>query len=1828
MLFHPVREEKLWEDAIIQNPLMVSPQTLVVDAINLMSSTLSSCPLMENQSTDHNLLLTTAQGSCLLVVEEQKLVGILTERDVVRLIATGLPFQDQIIAEIMTPEVISLRKSDLNNIFQIVTLFQRYQIRHLPIVDEHQQVLGLLTHRTLRQILHPMDLLRLWRVGEVMISNLITASPLCSILEIAQQMATHQVSSVIIVEEYQETHETNSIYPIGIVTERDIVQFQALGLDFDRILVGTVMSCPVFSVCVEDSLWDARTIMQQKGVNRVVVTAANQQLLGIVTQTTLLQCLNPVEMYQLIQQLEEKIDSLKIEKLKFIQNHNHNLEQQVQERTQSLRKLAEQERILSKITARIRLSLNLDEILQTTVTEIRAFLQCDRLIIYQFNLDSSGQVIAESRLSPWSSLLSLTFKDDCFEAELKKIFNSKAQKRRISNVYEAGYSDCYLKFLRKNSIKSSLIVPIFVNDQLWGLLVGHQCDQFREWQETELNLLDNIAEQLAIAIKQGELYHQKQQELFERKKAESALQKLNQELEERVKQRTLELQEREARLRNFLNNATDLIQSVSPEGKFLFVNRSWQKILGYSETDLKELSIFDIIHPEHHKDYQQVLKSVIHGISCSSVEIKFITKKSQVILVEGNLNGVFEQGKIVAVEGIFRDISERKQAEIALRKSELRYRTIMQSSQDGIFLIDAIGNILEANPKATEILGYSQEELQRLTVFQLHPPEERNAIETRISRLLQGESLPNRELVTFHKEGRIIFLEVQATTIQYEEQKLVLSVFRDITKQKKAQEQLHQTLKELSDFKAALDQAAIVSITNRHGVITYVNQRFCEISQYSQQELLGKTHKVVTSNYHPPEFFTQLWETISQGKAWRGEIKNKAKDGSYYWVDSTIIPFLDTEGQPFQYLAIYNNITQRKQTELEVEQLKDRLQFLLASSPAVIFSRQPIGHYKTTFISENIYTLMGYEPQVFLDNPSFWVDQIHPEDLTAVLTKISLVLQQESQNYEYRFLKADGNYCWVREGLRLLRNYAGKPSEIIGYFADITEQKTVEEVLKQKLAVIEASIDGIAILSGETYSYLNQAHLKLFGYEDPKDLRDKTWKDLYSEPEIKRLEQEIFPILAEKGSWRGEAIATRKDGSTFAEEVSLTLAESGDLICVCRDISDRKQTEAALRESEARFRSVVNNIPALIWMAEPDSWRYFFNQKWFEFTGRSLKEELGNRWFERVHPDDVASCEQDYLASFRSRHSFKIEYRLQRYDGEYRWILDFGTPRFSADQEFIGYIGFCIDITERKQAEKQLQHINERLELINLELERATRLKDEFLANMSHELRTPLNAILGMSEGLQDQVFGDINQRQRKAISTIEASGQHLLELINDILDLSKIESGKLELEIKTVSLRDLFESSLIFVRQQAIKKQIQLTTEIATDLADEITVDERRIRQVLINLLNNAIKFTPEGGHVTLKAALEILPQTQLNSEEAPPFSLNISVIDTGIGISPEGMSKLFQPFVQLDSRLNRQYAGTGLGLALVRRIVEHHQGHVSLRSKVGKGSCFTLHLPYTNPSKSLNTHPPENFYSCPIAPENKQVLIVEDSVSTAEQFARYLTDMEMQPTVNLSGENVLEQVIALQPALIILDLELPKISGWKILNQLKCHPETNLIPVVITSVVDERSQGLAMGATEYLVKPINRQQFYQVIEGLYQPKVANYVALNSVNQVNYKPAVPVILLAEDNQMNIDTLSDYLTSYDYKLLVAHHGYEAIQMAKQHQPDLILMDIQMPEMDGLEAMRAIRKDSSLKDIPIIAMTALAMPGDQEKCREAGANQYMAKPLKLKQLLGMIQELIN
>jgi PAS domain S-box-containing protein len=699
--------------------------------------------------------------------------------------------------------------------------------------------------------------------------------------------------------------------------------------------------------------------------------------------------------------------------------------------------------------------------------------------------------------------------------------------------------------------------------------------------------------------------------------------------------------------------------------------------------------------------------------------------------------------------------------------------------------------------------------------------------------------------------------------------------------------------------------------------------------------------------------------------------------------------------------------------------------------------------------------------------------------------------------------------------------------------------------------------------------------------------------------------------------------AQRKDGSEFPIEAGLSTIQTQDgrfVITFLSDITERKQAEAEIqrlnaslerraRESETRYQQIVELAEEGIWVIDNCARTTYVNRAIARMLGYTESELLGRPIadFRSDSPELQASA--SVVNPGNSSEVSRGELKLKTKAGEDRWVYMSTSPALDETGKMLWACALVYDITERKQAEAQLRESNERISLANAELARATRLKDEFLASMSHELRTPLNSILGLSEALQEEVYGELTQRQRKSLATIEQSGKHLLELINDILDLSKIESGKMALQISPVSLENLCQSSLTFIKQQAHQKQIALECHITPGL-EEIAADERRLRQVLVNLLSNAVKFTPEGGRVVL--AVSANPENK---------TVQFSVRDTGIGIAPENLDKLFQPFVQLDSRLSRRYAGTGLGLCLVRRIVELHGGGVTLESEVDRGSCFTVTLPWQPSGRELRQLQ-ESRGELQSLPPIDRALIIEDSEPAAKQIARYFRELGAIVTIQPHGEGVVDVALQCQPDIIVLDVLLPHLSGWEVLAQLKGNPATQPIPVLVISVVDERSQSVALGAADYLLKPISRQQFRAALQNVFA------TGLTPSPPPPSETGSPLILLAEDNEANIVTVGDYLQIQGYRLIVARNGTEAVQMAIEQEPDLILMDIQMPEMDGLEATRRIRAEAKLATLPIIALTALAMPGDRDRCLAVGANEYLTKPVSLKELSRQIARYVH
>jgi CheY-like chemotaxis protein/anti-sigma regulatory factor (Ser/Thr protein kinase) len=468
---------------------------------------------------------------------------------------------------------------------------------------------------------------------------------------------------------------------------------------------------------------------------------------------------------------------------------------------------------------------------------------------------------------------------------------------------------------------------------------------------------------------------------------------------------------------------------------------------------------------------------------------------------------------------------------------------------------------------------------------------------------------------------------------------------------------------------------------------------------------------------------------------------------------------------------------------------------------------------------------------------------------------------------------------------------------------------------------------------------------------------------------------------------------------------------------------------------------------------------------------------------------------------------------------------------------------------------------------------------------MSHELRTPLNAIIGFSEVLRERMFGELNAKQVEYICDIYSSGQHLLSLINDILDLSKVEAGQMDLELGTFSLAEALDNGLTMIRERAGNHGIGLSLDMDPSL-DVIEADERKVKQIVFNLLSNAVKFTPDGGAVDVSARIV-------------DGGVQVAVHDSGIGISPEDQAHVFDEFRQVGQSERRQ-EGTGLGLALVKRFVELHGGEITLESELGVGSTFAFTLPNALASvpteASLDTMLVSIDQSASLVdgssalPDGRQqiVLVVEDDPASVDLLKLYVTSAGFDVAVARDGATGLELARRLRPACIVLDIVLPQLDGWDVLSRAKQDPSINDIPIIVVSMLDERGKGFALGAAEYIVKPISSDILRGTIQRL----------------VRSSRQTATLLAVDDDPLAIELIRASLEPEGYAVLTAAGGAEAISLARQAHPDLIILDLMMPDVNGFAVVEELQGDVSTAEIPIVVLTSKTMTAE-DKARLSG-----------------------
>ncbi len=1100
----------------------------------------------------------------------------------------------------------------------------------------------------------------------------------------------------------------------------------------------------------------------------------------------------------------------------------------------------------------------------------------------------------------------------------------------------------------------------------------------------------------------------------------------------------------------------------------------------------------------------------------------------------------------------------RRRADKMLRQSESQYRLVSENTADVIWIFDLESqHFTYVSPSVLKLRGYTSHEVMQQTMEQTLTPASLSKVLLLLAERPPSIGLPPHtdELDQTCKDGSIVTTEVTTNYVLNDSGKIqVVGVSRDITVRKQAEVRLN-------------------NLNRTYALLSAINQTIVRVRE-------------------PGKLFDLACRiAVSQGQfrmAWIG--------------------LLDPQTNAVRPVAHAG----------EVGNYLENLQIVLDDSERGRGPTASAMHTGTHVVVNNIASDPRMGP---------WRADALRLGYGAVA---AFPLTVAGKRYGALTLYASRPDFFDGEELKLFTEMVADIVFALEFIAREDHRRRAEAQIRQLSRVVEQMDDIVTItdVSG-VITYINPSFERQIGYT-LAEVVGQTPRIIKSGLETSGFYTRMWATILRGESYQGEICNRKKHGELYYE--SKTISPIRDthgvithFVSTGKDITVHKQAEAALKESEIRYQVIFEGANEGILAARiaDRSFQYvnpaicaMFGYTHDEFLRLGINDMYPNEAQPRVFAE--------FQAMVRGEKALVSNIRCRRKDGSI-FYADIKAARTHMDsQEFM--VSFINDVTERRHAEEALieernslaRRVDERtsdLSRANAELMRAVRAKDEFLANMSHELRTPLNAILALSESLLEQLRGPLNERQQTSLRNIESSGRHLLALINDILDLSKVESGWMDLQCESFMIADVCEASLMFVKELALKKQLQLAFQMNDELA-KVHADPKRLKQMLVNLLSNAVKFTHKGGRVSLTVNID-----------ADAGVVSFGVDDTGIGITPEGMARLFQPFIQLDSSLSRQHEGTGLGLVLVRRLADLHGGSVTVESDIGKGSRFTIAMPYLLPVLAETKRIPSTF---PLAGDSvlHSAVVIEDSETAREQLARYLHELHIHAIIHSQGEGALEQVLASRPDVIFLDLQMPGQSGWEVLAQLKADPRTQAIPVIIVSVVDDRARGQAAGATEYLVKPISRETLRRALGIVVaEPELAR-AALIIAAQSKPIPTNVRILLTEDHEINIMAVGDYLQDYGYHVTVAHNGREALAMVAEACPDVILMDIQMPEMDGLEAIRRLRAMPNYVDIPIIALTALAMPGDRERCMAVGATEYLTKPVSLKGLVKMIRRLLT
>jgi len=940
-------------------------------------------------------------------------------------------------------------------------------------------------------------------------------------------------------------------------------------------------------------------------------------------------------------------------------------------------------------------------------------------------------------------------------------------------------------------------------------------------------------------------------------------------------------------------------------------------------------------------------------------------------------------------------------------------------------------------------------------------------------------------------------------------------------------------------FRAIFENAAVgIARVAPDGRWLEVNQRLCDIVGYDREELMTKTFADIT---HPDDLEQDLGALrrmlAGEVETYLREKRYCRKDGSVVWANLTVSLVRKADGAPDYFVSLIEDISARKRAEEKLREREERLSLASWAAELGVFEWD-VQPDRAVWENERMYEIFGHtHADGALSKAQLIERYVHPDDAAALEQALTDGMKTGRPFHAlYRIRRKDGALRWLELAGSFESARDGAPIRMIGVLADITERKLVEEASLKRVALLadvsaalaehERPLQSMLQKSAEAlvrhldaafariwtlnptesllelqasagmYTHLNGKHSRvsvgefkigLIAKERQPHLTNDVANDpRVSDPEWARENGMVafagYPLLVEDRVVGVMAMFARHPLTEDTIEAIATVAAP-----IAQGI-ERKRAEEALRASEEKFHVLADTAPVMIWTSGPDKLCDFFNKPWLDFTGYTMKEELGDGWTEGIHPEDYDRCMETYFRSFDAREPFKMEYRLRRHDGEYRWVSYHGVPRSSPGGDFLGYIGSCIDITEHKRAEAEREQFAQE-QTARLAAEATNRSKDEFLAMVSHELRSPLNAILGYTRMLRS---GPMNRDViDNATAIVERNAKAQLQIIEDLLDSARIIAGKLRIVPGPVDLVPVLEAALDTARSAAEAKGVTLAADFGP-LPEQVLGDPTRLQQIVWNLLTNAVKFTPEGGRVELRM-------------EGDADNVRITVSDTGKGIDPEFLPFVFDHFRQADPSSARRHGGLGLGLSLVKHLVELHGGTITATSEgKGRGAAFTVTLPRRQ----------FEFIEAPraVAPrevrtegaitmdqdlslEGMSVLVVDDQEEARELLVQALGEYGAQVTAVSSGVEVLAFLSdppgGKPPDALILDIAMPDEDGYTVLKKVRAleaarGAAADRIPAIALTAYgqsEDRSRALKEGFHMHVAKPVEPAELAVII-------------------------------------------------------------------------------------------------------------------------------------------------